>query len=313
MFAGAVSSLAQVAPEGEFKLHSGGFAAEEGGFVITATTGGALACTKELEPGQYVLTGDYKSENMPALSKFATDIVASDGRTSLSAYEFTCASPEWSPLVLYATVPAKGKVLLRFGNWQKANGAESKVHVRNLQIKPQVWTDGMNLLDHELKGGVMDYLPPNWYWKPGKSKDVVPGASYSLLEDAVTTKRAIVLVIPSTEDEILLHGRSINMPPAGGLEMTFRARAEKPVKIIPRIVQSWSAQYTMNTFTLTSDWKDYTVKYQIQPDPKRQFFFTRFDVPPKQESKVEITDLKLIYHAPAGATTKPVAAAAEGK
>jgi hypothetical protein len=301
--AGGASAQNAIAPS--FKVHNGGFTAEEGGFVISASGGGSLASLEEIEPGQYVLTGEYKTDNMAALAKFATDVQSADGKTALSAYEFTSASPEWSPLVLYANIETKGKVLLRFGNWQKTNGAESKVHVRNLAIKPQEWTDGMNLLiDGDLKSATMDYLPPNWFWKAGKSKDIVPGVSYSVMQDAVTAKNTIHLVVPMTEDEVLLHGRSFNLPKSGDLELTFKARASKPCSIIPRIVQSWTAQYTQTHAKLGTEWENYSVKYSVVPDPKRKFFFIRFDVLPKQEATIDICEIKLIYRAAAAAQPK---------
>lgn len=274
LFAGAGVAQDATAPTPAFKVYDGGFATEGSGFVIAAAGGGSLASLQELEPGQYVVSGEYKTDNMPALGKFATDILSEDGKTAYSAYEFTCASPEWSPLVLHANVETKGKLRLRFGNWQKTNGLESKVHLRNLSIEKHERTDGMNLLvDGELKSAVMDYLPPNWFWKPGKSKDVVAGVSYTVMQDAVTAKNTIHLVVPSTEDEVLLHGRSFHLPPSGELELSFRARASKPCSIIPRIVQSWSGQYTQTHAKLGTEWQDYNVKYRVVPDTKGKFFF----------------------------------------
>lgn len=291
------------------------FTAEDGGFGIVVGNGdGRLASTAEFDPGQYILSGQYMTESMEPMAMFAADVKDVDGKVAFSGYDLTCASPGWSPFVMDVNLDAKSALHLRLGNWQNCVPGKSKVHLRNLELKPQEWTEGMNLLGNgSLDQGAPGHLPASWYYKlAGDKAKVTLANSYGLVENTSgkAGKFAMELATPGEKAEVMLQSRSFNMPQAGDLELTFWAKADKTCTIRPRIVQRWSGQYINVPIALTDQWVEVSVNHRIVPDAKRKWFFARLDMPTDQACMVQIADMKLIWRSSHKGVNKPVAKAA---
>lgn len=312
--ASASPGRAQEAPSPAFQIKEA-FTATEGVFVATAgQRESTLITTGEYEPGQYILAGEYRTEGMDALAMFAADVKTADGKTAFSGYEWTCAAPQWTPFVLYVTLDAKSAAMLRVGNWQRCNGAESKLLLRSLEITAQEWVEGTNLLvNGDFEQSVPDYPPGNWYWRLSNNKgNPIPASSFSVVKNTTygTGKNVLRMAAPGDGTAVMLSSRSFNMPAAGALELTFWAKADKSCVVNPRIVQSWSGQYTNVRIALTDQWQEVSVNYMIVPDSKRKWFFVRLDMPTDQACTVEFADMKLIYRLSHKGVNRPVAKAA---